>query len=209
MSFGYIGDTSTSVKQQVKNKGILTTQESFDLERQGFLGGSLELIEEQTVSGVSSVNFTNIKGAKFDVHFLQLLNISTSDDNEEIQIRFSNDSGSSYEASGYHSARDQGNASGSFNQLKSTSADAITIANAIGNATNEKGHSYCYLYSLNNSSKFSFTTTHSVLVNNTTVFNFDYGIGVYPVAETINAIQVLLDDSSNITGTIKLFGVKQ
>ena len=33
MSFGYIGDTSTSVKQQVKNKGILTTQESFDLER--------------------------------------------------------------------------------------------------------------------------------------------------------------------------------
>ena len=55
MSFGYIGDTSTSVKQQVKNKGILTTQESFDLERQGFLGGSLELIEEQTVSGVSSV----------------------------------------------------------------------------------------------------------------------------------------------------------
>jgi len=209
MSFGYIGDTSTSVKQKVKNKGILTTQESFDLERQGFLGGSLELIEEQTVSGVSSVNFTNIKGAKFDVHFLQLLNISTSDDNEEIQIRFSNDSGSSYEASGYHSARDQGNASGSFNQLKSTSADAITIANAIGNATNEKGHSYCYLYSLNNSSKFSFTTTHSVLVNNTTVFNFDYGIGVYPVAETINAIQVLLDDSSNITGTIKLFGVKQ
>tara|TARA_Y100000004_G_scaffold194982_1_gene260902 strand:+ start:809 stop:1438 length:630 start_codon:yes stop_codon:yes gene_type:complete len=209
MSFGYIGDTSTSVKQQVKNKGILTTQESFDLERQGFLGGSLELIQEQTVSGVSSVNFTNIKGAKFDVHFLQLLNISTSDDNEEIQIRFSNDSGSSYEASGYHSARDQGNASGSFNQLKSTSADAITIANAIGNATNEKGHSYCYLYSLNNSSKFSFTTTHSVLVNNTTVFNFDYGIGVYPVAETINAIQVLLDDSSNITGTIKLFGVKE
>jgi len=209
MSFGYIGDTSTSVKQQVKNKGILTTQESFDLERQGFLGGSLELIQEQTVSGVSSVNFTNIKGAKFNVHFLQLLNISTSDDNEEIQIRFSNDGGSSYEASGYHSARDQGNASGSFNQLKSTSADAITIANAIGNATNEKGHSYCYLYSLNNSSKFSFTTTHSVLVNNTTVFNFDYGIGVYPVAETINAIQVLLDDSSNITGTIKLFGVKE
>ena len=31
MSFGYIGDTSTSVKQKVKNKGILTTQESFDL----------------------------------------------------------------------------------------------------------------------------------------------------------------------------------
>ena len=49
MSFGYIGDTSTSVKQQVKNKGILSTQESFDLERQGFLGGSLELIQSQNL----------------------------------------------------------------------------------------------------------------------------------------------------------------
>ena len=209
MSFGYLGDTSTKIKQQVKNQGVISISEAYELEKAGHLGGSLELIESQTVSGVSSVNFTNIKGGKYDVHLLQLLNISTSDDNEEIQIRLSNDSRSTYESSGYHDARDQGNAGGSFNQLKSTSADAITIANAIGNATNEKGHSYCYLYSLNNSSKFSFTTTHSVLLNNTSVFNFDYGIGVYPVAETINAIQVLLDDSSNITGTIKLFGVKQ
>ena len=36
MSFGYIGDTSTSVNQKVKNKGILSIQENFDLERQGF-----------------------------------------------------------------------------------------------------------------------------------------------------------------------------
>ena len=50
MSFGYIGDTSTSVKQQVKNKGILTTQESFDLERQGFLGGSLKHISTTSFS---------------------------------------------------------------------------------------------------------------------------------------------------------------
>ena len=69
MSFGYIGDTSTSVKQQVKNKGILTTQESFDLERQGFLGGSLELIEEQTVSSVTDVDFTSIQQNRYDVHF--------------------------------------------------------------------------------------------------------------------------------------------
>ena len=71
MSFGYIGDTSTSVKQQVKNKGILTTQESFDLERQGFLGGSLELIEEQTFStSVANIDFTSIQENKYDVHFM-------------------------------------------------------------------------------------------------------------------------------------------
>ena len=71
MSFGYIGDTSTSVKQQVKNKGILTTQESFDLERQGFLGGSLELIQEENYStNVASVDFLSIKE---NIHYLYLL----------------------------------------------------------------------------------------------------------------------------------------
>ena len=71
MSFGYIGDTSTSVKQKVKNKGILTTQESFDLERQGFLGGSLELIESQTVTGSAGLEFTNIKEDVYDVHLIK------------------------------------------------------------------------------------------------------------------------------------------
>ena len=175
MSFGYIGDTSTSVKQQVKNKGILTTQESFDLERQGFLGGSLELIESQTVSGVSSVNFTNIKGAKFDVHFLECIDIATSTDNEEIQVRFSNDSGSSYETSNYQYAFQQGNASGSFNEVKSTSDNAIALSNPIGNATNEKGNLYCYLYNLNNSSKYSFVTQQSVLQSNSNVNTFTFG----------------------------------
>ena len=38
MSFGYIGDTPTKVNQKVKNTGILSISEAFDLERQGFLG---------------------------------------------------------------------------------------------------------------------------------------------------------------------------
>ena len=90
MSFGYIGDTSTSVKQQVKNKGILTTQESFDLERQGFLGGSLELIEEQNYSStVTAIDFTSIKGNIYDVHLLQVQNLkSVSSNNAPVGIQF-------------------------------------------------------------------------------------------------------------------------
>ena len=81
MSFGYIGDTSTSVKQQVKNKGILTTQESFDLERQGFLGGSLEFIQSQSFSStVTAIDFTSIKEDVYDVHFLTCSNFKTASD---------------------------------------------------------------------------------------------------------------------------------
>ena len=50
MSYGYIGDTSSSIKQQVKNAGVLSMSDVLDLESKGHLGGSLELIETQTFS---------------------------------------------------------------------------------------------------------------------------------------------------------------
>ena len=66
MSYGYVGDTSTSIKQQVKNAGVLSVSDVLDLEGKGQLGGSLELIEEQTVSSVTTVDFLTIKENKFD-----------------------------------------------------------------------------------------------------------------------------------------------
>ena len=90
MSFGYIGDTSTSVKQQVKNKGILTTQESFDLERQGFLGGTLELIQSQTFSSTQTIDFSSIQGAKYDVMVAQLIDVQTNGGNDNIDMNTNN-----------------------------------------------------------------------------------------------------------------------
>ena len=97
MSFGYIGDISTKVKQNLKNQGILTTPESFDLERQGFLGGSLEFIETKTPSGVAQIDFTNIKESLYDVHMIQMLSMETTSSGHpeasKMQLRFSNDGG--------------------------------------------------------------------------------------------------------------------
>jgi hypothetical protein len=207
MPYGYLGQNTPN--QTVSNSGVFSISDVADLEKQGKFGGSLELIEEQTVSSVSAVDFTNLKGEKFDVHLLEFIDISSSTDNEQIQVRFSNDSGSTYETTNYQYAFQQGNASGSFNEVKSTSDNAIDVSNPIGNATNEKGNAYCYLYNLNNSSKYSFVTQQSNLQNNSNVFTFTFGGGVYVIAETINAIRVLLDNNSNISGTIKLYGVKQ
>ena len=180
--------------------------------RFGLLGGvadlgKLELIETQTASASSSIDFTTL--GSYNVHFLTFNDISSSIDNEQIQVRFSNDSGSTYETTNYQYAFQQGNASGSFNEVKSTSDNAIDISNPIGNATNEKGNAYCYLYNLGDSSKYSFVTHQSSLQNNSNVFTFTFGSGVYAVAETINAVRVLLDNSSNITGTVSLYGIAE
>ena len=213
MSFGYIGDTSTSVKQQVKNKGILTTQESFDLERQGFLGGSLELIEEQTVSGVSTVDFTSIQEQKYDVHFLTFNNVTpTVTGSSYHNVRFSNDGGSTYENSTNYDYANQygGTSAGDFNELKSATATEIgDIFLVTGTDTEIAGNGYMYFYNLGNSSKYSFTTHQTMTQINSSSSYMYFGGGVYHIAETINAIRWFSDSSRTFNGNFKLYGVKQ
>ena len=74
MSFGYIGDISTKIKQQVKNEGILSVTELLELEKDGFLGGSFELIEQSQIIQVlqsTAIDFTSITRSNiYDVHLV-------------------------------------------------------------------------------------------------------------------------------------------
>ena len=210
MSYGYIGDTSTSIKQQVKNAGVLSMDDVLDLEGKGQLGGSLELIEEQTFSNVASVEFTAIKENKYDVHFLQCQNIQAHTDSSRLVIQLSNDSGSTYETTNYQYAMQYGASSGSFNEVRSTSYSAFYSSSDMGTGTNETCNVYWYLYNLGNSSKYSYSTHQLAEFDKNAQFRQVFGGNVYTVAETINAIKVLgQTNSSNISGTIKLYGVKQ
>ena len=212
MSFGYIGDTSTSVKQQVKNKGILTTQESFDLERQGFLGGSLELIESQTVTGSAGLEFTNIKEDVYDVHLIKFHSVHTTSNtsNTDYRLRVSTNGGTSYVAVGYDNASQSGTAAGSFSENRSTSATELFLTFTSDNATNNaNANGYSYLYNLGNSSKYSFQTYHTATQINNSTFVMFYGGGVYDSANTVNALQITTRTGFNFDGTFELFGIKQ
>jgi len=200
----------SQVNNVVKNSGLYTPSEILQLEKDGSWGGSLELIEEQTVSSVSSVNFTSIKEAKYDVHLLQFSNIFASANSDFPVLRFSNDSGSSYETSNYQYAMQINTSHGFFGEGKSTSANAIyNILGRGGSTAIYKNNSYVYLYNLGSSSKYSFATTHSAGTDDAGNFINFFGGGVYTQAETINAIQFLYTGGANITGNIKLFGVKE
>ena len=71
MPFGYTGQNQP--KQTVSNSGVFSITDVAELQSQGKLGGSLELIEEQTVSGSpTSLDFTSIKENVYDVMFLTI-----------------------------------------------------------------------------------------------------------------------------------------
>ena len=66
----YIGTQPNNVK---KNIGLYNPSEILQLTKDGSWGGSLELIQSQTVSGVTQVDFTSIKENIYDVHLMEYI----------------------------------------------------------------------------------------------------------------------------------------
>ena len=200
----YLGTQPNNVK---KNTGLYTPSEILQLTKEGSWGGSLELIEEQTVSS-SYADFTNL--GNYDVHLFQFKNVVPSSQTN-IGMRFSNNGGSSYTASGYKYAWQRGYPS-SFAEVKSTSKSRILINGDIGTGTNDSLNGYVYCYNLSNSSKYSFCSFHTIgsLISSSIYSMFSFGGGVLPTAETHNAVRFgTLDFAVLGSGTIKLYGVKQ
>ena len=201
MPYGYLG---TQPNQTVKNTGVLSVTEAAELQSQGKLGGSLELIEEQTFSGVSAVDFTSIKENVYDVMFMQVntTDISTT---TNFGIQFY-ESGVLETASVYQEAFQSGLASGTFAEVRSTGRAYILFTQS--NIANTATSAYLYFYNLGNSSKYSFLTAQGTGETSGNVFNMYFGGGVLPQASTVDGIRVK-DNFGNMTGSIKLFGIKQ
>ena len=208
MSYGYLGDTSTKIKQVKKNDGILTTSDVLDLESKGNLGGSMELIESQIYSSgtISAVDFTSIKGAKYDVHFLTWSNVDFA--SEEVPALRFFENGVIETASVYQFATQGYGSGGTFTESKSTGETYLQL----GNYTNDNTNGYVYIYNANNSSKYTFISSQSMDDDqDSSPQSIGYfGGGVLPQASKVDRIRFTGSASVNFSSyTLKLYGVKQ
>ena len=204
MPFGYLG---TTPNQQLKNSGVFSVSEALQVQKDGEWGGSLELIEEQTVSGVTAIDFTSIKETEYDVLLLQTLDIKhTSQAQTRLQFF---ESGVLETASVYQYAFQQGQSDGTFSDLLRSTSETFIYVTYSNNGTNtgDLESSYMYFYNLGNSAKYSFVSMHSIFQDNN-VFKFQFGGGVLPQASTVDGIRLNFQSAST-NGTAKLFGIKQ
>ena len=195
----YIGTQPNDVK---KNTGLYTPSEILQLTKEGSWGGSLELIEEQTFSATTTIDFTAIKGNVYDVMVAQLNDVQTNGGSDNIDMRFY-ESGVLETASVYQYALQYGYPS-TFGETKSTGADRMVIA---PNQNSENTNGYIYFYNLNNASKYSFYTVQTTNLSGGNFF-FYFGGGVLPQASVVDGIR-FFSDTYNLEGGISLFGVKQ
>jgi hypothetical protein len=215
MPYGYTGQNL--INQTVKNSGVFSISDVADLTKQGKFGGSLELIEEQNLtSGASTIEFTNLKELKYDVHYLKgtVFFDGTANSNYDAYIRVSNDGGSTYESGAnyqyaYLNAKGE---STSFNERRDTAATYFRFEGAADRAASSLNF-YSYFYNLGDSGKYSFMTFQSsavIYLSGAEQLRTRFGGQVYDVAETINALQFSTNATQYDTDTnIKLYGVKQ
>ena len=207
MPYGYLG---TTPNQQLNNSGVFSVEEALALKNEGELGGSLELIFEQTTSGaVSFVDFTDIKENVYDVHYLAFNNVHQDTDNKKLQVQLY-ESGVLETASVYQTATQFYRADGTFIETNSTGTSGMRLTGNTGNDTNETSNGYFYGYNFGNSSKYSFLTFQSSDVDTTTGFQGEFGGGVLPQASVVDGIRLNFTGGNIDSGSnFKLYGVKQ
>ena len=198
----YLGTQPNDVK---KNTGLYTPSEILQLEKDGHWGGSLELIEEQTVSGVSQVDFTSIKQNVYDVLLLQYNNFIPTVDGSSLRMRLY-ESGVLETASVYQWAHQVNQSNGGVQEQNETATDNFRVA--LGSGNDEAGSGYIYCYNFGNSSKYSFVTYQAVGMNTTSVMNSHFGGGALPQASEVDGIRLYTNNPS-FSLTAKLYGVKQ
>ena len=165
--------------------------------------GQLELIETQTVTSVTNIDFTDIKQDIYNVHFMTIT-ASQNQANENISMRFF-ENGTVQSGTHYQWALQNGGADGTFSESKSTTGTRV-----IGTRFADSGDplmSYQYFYNLGDSQKYSFQTMHSV-VDHSGVLEMRFGSGVMTRTTEVDGIRAYQNTGDQITGTLSLYGIR-
>ncbi len=185
--FGYIPE---SPEQSFgNNKGIFTPTDIYDLTRADKYTnyGQLELIETQTISSATA-DFTTLNESTYNVHLFTMSDLVVTTQTE-FGLRVSDDGGSTYETTNYEFANQRLFANGTFEERKSTSQNTARLFGDIDSATNSLGNGYMYLYNAGDSTKYTFSTSHCVFVDNSDTPAMEFGSQVYDHAEVIQAVR--------------------
>ena len=198
MPFGYLG---TTPNQKVKNSGVFSVSEALQLQKDGELGGSLQLISTTTFSSSSAVNITEgFEG--YDVFFAQI-NDLTGSGNMNISMQFY-ESGVLETASVYQYAQEYMQVDGGRGEEQSTGATKLFMNSF--QSTDSFGM-YIYFYNFTDSSKYSFYTFQST-PSYVADFETKFGGGVLPQNSVVDGVS-FTTNTGTMSGTIKLYGLKE
>ena len=200
MSFSLVKHNNNSISA-ITTAGSITT-------------GKMVLLQTQTASSSSSVNFTSNIDSTYPIYLFKFINIHPAN-NSTLRMNGSIDGGSNYNVS------KTGTAVEIYNEINDASRGAqyrsdvdihgtgdFTISTTIGNQNDESGSGHMYLFK---PSDTTFVTHFLSRVQGH--HGSDYSIefsngGFFNTNSAINAIKFVMSSGNIDSGTIKLYGIK-
>ena len=166
--------------------------------------GTLELIETQTSSAFTAMDFTNIKQDIYNVHLITVNDYLGTADGERAAMRYF-ENGTIESGNNYQYATQQCD-TGGFSESKTTSTSSVPIAKNSGTAGNETSSGYSYIYNAGDSTKYTFNTYHSSAISNSGTYNAWFGSGVMTQASTVDGFRLF--GGANARATVSLYGIR-
>ena len=200
MSFGYLGDTSTKIKQQVKNQGVISIAEAYELEKAGHLGGSLEHISTTSFSSASAVDITS-GFTGFDVFLAQVQNL-TGSTNMNFGMQFY-ESGVLETGANYHEAR-QFVQTDSGNGEERSETSTRCVFNSFQSTDNCS--LYIYFYKFTDSARFSYFTFKNA-PSFTADYEYKFGGGMLAQTSIVDGVR-FSNSTGTMSGSVELYGLK-
>ena len=200
----YIGTQPNNVKE---NTGIYTPNDILELDKKGYWGGKLDLIQSQTASGVATLEFTSIKEDIYDIHLLWSSDTYCSSSNS-IGLKLMTSSGV-YTTSDYALKNEYNSSSGSRGNLART-ADAGWIYHftSDNSSSTQVGGSKTYLFNLGNSSAKAFwTMQHNGYNTNNSQYYSSIQVGAVDTAQAYTGLH-MYTGATSFSGQFDLYGVK-
>jgi hypothetical protein len=193
------------------NKGVLTPNQIIELDNENKFTkyGQLELIQTQTASSISTLDFTSIEEDTYNVHFLTVNNYQADTDNKIFTIQLF-ENGVVETASVYQISIQGGRANGTFSEYKSTSfsSGVMSVGSGIDNASDSSANSYIYFYNLGDSTKYSFSTFHTIYnYYDSAVLEMNFGSGVLAQASVVDGMRILTNGGT-FSGDFSLYGIR-
>ena len=167
-------------------------------------------IKSVTASGASSVEFAHgssdvVLDSTYIMYKVIGYDITVTGDDSFTQIQFSTDAGSSWITSGYDTITNRIRSDTSNANLADT--DSAMSLNAVGNSTNEESAFEFNIVNPSNGSTFAKYFYTGVTRDNSARVAHHNGGGMYEATDDIDGLKIM-QNSGNISGTVKLYGLK-
>lgn len=172
----------------------------------GANGGGLVLLEQHTASSSASLDFTTCLSSTYDEYQFDFVGIRPATDSTSVLMRFSSDSGSSYDSGSNYQWTRFLNQSAASSNSGSTSDTSINLG-GLTTATSKSLNGRFTLSGAVQSSIFMAGNGHTSFYGSDGSWNSFLVSGVYKTLASVNAVRFIVSSGNMASGTIRCYGI--